>query len=83
MSDHAKQFVERWISKNVHVTRLGVDGDAHAAKELAAQCWAAADSAGVSRLEIKTSCGDLVQRIAAAIESVNDAEVSRLAAKND
>jgi hypothetical protein len=77
MSDFAKQFIERWIAENVRAT------DASMAKKLAADCWAAADSASISRLEIKTSCGDLVERMEDAVEAVNRAEVNRFALKGD
>src|SRR5271168_5177633 len=81
MSDFAKQFIERWIAENVRATGYYTGTDASMAKKLAAECWAATDSASISRLEIKTSCGDLAERMEDAIEAVNRAEVNRFALK--
>ncbi|MGH9675714.1 MAG: hypothetical protein ACRD36_01315 [Candidatus Acidiferrum sp.] len=83
MSDFAKQFIELWIAENVRATGCDTGTDASMAKKLAAECWAAADSASISRLEIKTSCGDLVERMEDAIEAANRAEVNRFALKGD
>ncbi len=81
MSDYAKQFVDQWVSENVRATGYQLEGDK--AENLANQCWKAADGAGVSRMEIKTSCGSLVDYMAAAVEALNRSQVNRLASKHD
>lgn len=83
MSDKAREFVEQWVSDNIHPTGYEPEGDASEAKTQALVCLAAADQAGISRGEISSACGDLVEYMAAAIESANDREVQRLIAKDD
>ena len=84
-----KKVAEQFGHLDVLVNNAGITRDkqlakmSDEAKKLAAECWAAADSARISRLEIKTSCGDLVERMEDAIEAVNRAEVNRFALKGD
>lgn len=83
MSEKAREFVDGWIAENVHATGYEPEGDATEAKRLAFECWAAADKAGIPRGQIEQAVGPLVDHMAAAIEEVNDAEVRRLAARDD
>ncbi len=82
MAEKAAEFVEAWIEENIHATGYEPEGDASEAKEKAVACWAAADMKGISRAAIQKEVGDLVERMARAIESVNDHEVSRQVAKD-
>ena len=83
MSDVAKKFVDSWISDNVHPTTYEPEGDNKGAAHLAAACWLEADGAGISRASIEAAVGPLMDYMAQAIERANDAEVRRLAAKDD
>lgn len=82
MGQNAREFVEGWIDQNVHATGYAPEVDNAEAKRLAVECWAAADQAGVSRASIAEEF-NLPDRMAEAIEAVNDAEVERLASKDD
>ena len=69
MSERAIEFVEVWVSEHVRVGEAPGD-----AKALAAQCLAAAKSAGIPQAEIEDAFEDLAAFIAGEIE---EAKVSR------
>jgi hypothetical protein len=83
MNDKAMNFVNDWVRENVNATGYEPEGDNTEAKILATQCHAAAAQAGISAKAIEEACGDLVDYIAGEISSTNDAEVARLAARDD
>lgn len=82
MGEGARQFVEQWIDDNVHSSGYEPEGDAAESKRLAAECWAAADQAGVSRASIQEEVGHLPDYMAERLKAVNDAEVQRLIDKD-
>ena len=84
MPEDAKEFVDSWISENVHPTGYEPEGDKREAKILAFQCWNATDKAGYSRGAIDVALGgDLVSYMAKSMDRINDHEIARLIAKND
>ena len=83
MHNDAKDFVEGWISENVHPTGYQAEGDNREAARLALACRAAAKEVGIERAAIDAEFGSLADYMAEAIEAANDAEVARLASKDD
>jgi hypothetical protein len=66
MSERAIEFVEVWVSEHVHGGEAAGD-----AKPLAAQCLAAAKSAGIPQAEIEDAFEDLAAFIAGEIEEAS------------
>ena len=83
MSEKARQFVETWVSENVHPTGYEPEGDSREAERLAFDCWRAVDEAGIRRAEVQEDFGDLRDHMAEQIERVNDEEVQRLVDKDN
>jgi hypothetical protein len=83
MTEDAKAFVEHWVEDNIHPTGYEPEGDATEARKAMLACFRDADRAGISRRSIQDAIGDLQEYMVKAIENVNDAEVARLAAKDD
>lgn len=83
MSQRAVEFVDNWIAENIHAEGYPPEGDDSEARGLATMCEAAAQQAGISKAEIDEDLIDLVEYMSQALENVNDAEVERLAAKDD
>ena len=83
MSDKAREFVQTWVSENVHATGYEPEGDSKEAERLTFACWRAVDQAGIRRAEVDEEFGDLLDYMAEQIESVNDQEVQRLVDKDN
>lgn len=84
MTTKAEKFVQSWLAENVQATGYEEEGDEKAAKDAAFAMLAAADKTGISRADIEAYTGaQIVEFMAAHIEAVNDAEVERLAAKEN
>ena len=66
MSERAIEFVEVWVSEHVHGGQSPGD-----AKGLAAQCLAAAKSAGIPQAEIEDAFEDLAAFVAGEITEAN------------
>lgn len=84
MTKKAEKFVEEWVADNIHATGYEPEGDLRAAKVASSKMLAAADEAGIARRDIEAYTGkDITVFMADRIDSANDAEVDRLAAKDD
>lgn len=83
MVDRVSDFVNSWISENVNAEGYPAEGDLEQAKIFAQQLLAEAKEASISKKEIESLFGDVVDYIANEINRANDDEVSRLAAKDD
>ena len=84
MSERAQKFIDGWVLENIQVeTYLNEDGDDRP-KAYAKQCIAAAEAKGISKKELEeTVGGDLVSYMAGEMTAATDAEVKRLAEKDD
>jgi hypothetical protein len=83
MSVRGRQFVDHWVFENISAGPYQREGDASAAQRQAEELVAVAEIQGVSKIEMEDEVGDLVDYLAGAMESATDAEVARLAAKDD
>ena len=83
MSERGLRFVEEWIVENVHPEGYQPEGDNREARMLAVLCLKAAKDAGISKKEIEENVGDIEDFMSQAIDEANDAEVARLAARDD
>ena len=83
MHDHARAFVENWISENIQGEPfLGEDGNDSRPSEYAVQCVSDADAAGISEKEIEGAYDSLVDRMAEAIDQSAEDEVDRAVSKD-
>lgn len=84
MSERGAKFMREWILNNIPLEPYAEDGKANPAVEpLVEQCLSDAKQAGISRKELEEDAGYLEDAIEQALEERTDAEVERLAAKND
>ncbi|WP_162178279.1 DUF768 domain-containing protein [Parvularcula oceani] len=82
MSERAADFLEGFKDEHVHAT--GYPQDHSEARDLANQSVAEAEAKGIPRAELDAAAdGDLVGYMQDALEGANDAEVQRLADKDD
>ena len=82
MTKQVIEFLENWVSNNIFAEGYEPEGDDSEARVRAAQCVEAAKAKGITSAQIEASVGDLVSYMASAIESANDQEIARLAAKD-
>ncbi len=78
MTKAARRFVDDWISENVEPTGREPEADTALAHDLALECLAAADKAGIDRAGIEMECGDLIAYMDEAIGRANAEEAKRL-----
>jgi hypothetical protein len=78
MSERIVAFVEEWVSENVRAEGYLPEGDDTHTKQLAAECRAAALTAGIPASEIDAEFDDMVAFMSAEIHEANDREVARL-----
>lgn len=83
MSERGLRFVEAWIVENVNAEGYEPEGDNSHARMLAVLCLEAAKAEGISKKEIEEHVGDINDFMSQAIDEANDAEVARLAARDD
>lgn len=83
MTERAIEFVESWVSENIHAEDYQAEGNNARANALAAQCLEAAKAEGISRTEIVKAFEDLSAFIAGEIEEAHNRKGARLAAKDD
>jgi len=83
VSKRGTDFLEAWVSENINPEGYAPEGDDSRAKELAEQCLFAAKAQGITKDELEEDVGDIVDYMADAAEDATDAEVARLAAKDD
>ncbi|GGC58449.1 DUF768 domain-containing protein [Chelatococcus reniformis] len=70
MSDKAAEFVETWISNNVHTLFRDPAPAETDAQRLVSACLAEAEADGLSRTTIEATFGDLTTRMSGALELV-------------
>jgi hypothetical protein len=74
------KFLEAWAKENVHPT---VFGDEATARQLAKHCLEAAKKAGIAETGItRAAGGNLADFFLSELESVVNAEIARLEAKD-
>jgi hypothetical protein len=90
MVQDAKGFITEWMSENVNAGPFAAPGGRSRARELAEQCTDDAKADGISAddldaavKEMTGSDDDLVAFMVTAVKSATDAEVRRLAEKDD
>jgi hypothetical protein len=76
MSERALAFVESWVVENVQPIASEPEGDSSQAKQLAAQCLAAAQAEGIPKAEIDEAIDDLQAFMAGQIKESVDREVA-------
>lgn len=86
----AKDFVNDWVRENINAEAYATYADTSRARELAGRCRAEAKEAGISDNDLDTAVDDmwgggngLMGFIADAMEAATDAEVRRLAGRDD
>ncbi|MBG0801381.1 DUF768 domain-containing protein [Methylocystis sp. H4A] len=83
MSQRATDFIENWVANNIFAEGYEEEGTNAEAMRFAGLCATAAEARGIPRKELEEAAGDLVEHMADAIESANDAEVARQAGRDD
>jgi hypothetical protein len=80
MSVRGREFVDHWVFENINASP---EGNASEARTKAEELVAVAQAQGVSKHEMEEEVGDLAGYLSGAMEWAADAEVARLAAKDD
>ena len=84
MGDRATNFVNSWIAEHITAGPYAAEGDRHPETDnMSARLLADAMEAGISREEIEEDIGSLEDFIDVAFEEATDAEVERLASRDD
>ena len=83
MSVRGREFVDHWVFENINASPYQPEGNASEARTKAEELAAVAQAQGVSKHEMEEEVGDLAGYLSGAMESATDAEVARLAAKDD
>jgi hypothetical protein len=83
MSVRGREFVDHWVFENINAGPYQPEGDISEARAKADELVAVAQDQGVSKGEMEEEVGDLADYLSGAMESATDAEVARLAAKDD
>ena len=84
MSELVTGFMDEWLSDNLHISGYPQEQvpDPEAVI-LATQCITAAKKAGISKADLEHEYGDIPAFMHRRLERAVDAEVDRLAAKDD
>ena len=72
-----RDIYRNWIASHVVALGYEAEGDDGEANLLAEECWLATYKVGIGRRVMELAVGRLVDRMAAAIETANDAEAAR------
>jgi len=84
MSQRGIDFANEWVSENINAGPYAPEDGPHPeAEEAVERLVAEAAEKGISREEMEADLGDLGEFISGAFESATDAEVERLASKDD
>jgi hypothetical protein len=83
MSVRGREFVDHWIFENIDASPYQPDGDISEGRRKADELVTVAQAQGVSKREMEEEVGDLANYLSGAMEIATDAEVARLAAKED
>lgn len=82
MSQRGTDFLNDWVRENVNADAYP-NNDKQRAEQLVAECLAEAEKDGITRAEIEADLGNLEDFMMDAMEAATDAEVGRLASKDD
>ncbi len=90
MIQDAKDFINDWVRENINAEAYTAYGDDSRARELAERCRSGAKEAGISENDLDAAVDDmwgggngLMGFMADAMEAATDAEVRRLADKDN
>jgi hypothetical protein len=83
MSVRGREFVDHWVFENINAGPYQPEGDLSEARRMAEELVTVAEAQGVSKGEMEEEVGDLAHYLSGAMESATDAEVARMAAKDD
>lgn len=84
MSQRGIDFARNWVSDNIHAGPYAPEDGPHPeAQQAVERLVEEAAQAGITQEEIEEDVGDLHDYVSEAFESATDAEVERLASRDD